>query len=380
MKILYCVPALYNPGGMERILIEKANYLSELKDFEVHIITTDQDNRPIYFELSSNVRITHLNLDFNQFFAHPIISKFFSIKKLLKSYRSLLEEYIRKENIDVLVSLGGKELEFLYKMNVPCRRFCELHFSISIREQFLQARGNSLLYKLIGKYRTKQIIKQTKYLDKLIVLTKSDYEKLRCTHSNLVQIYNFSPIDSAERIDGTSKIIVAVGKLDPQKGFDLLIESCSYIKDWQDWQLHIYGQGPDEKMLKEKIKSLNLDHQIILKGTTRHVSEVYKNAGIYVLSSRYEGFPMVLVEALSFGLPLVSFDCVSGPNELIVNNDCGILVEDGNTKKLGEAISEMLRSPQLRKEKSIIAFNKSKIFSKEEIMKQWIKLFKEKTT
>lgn len=379
MNILYCVPALYNPGGMERILTEKVNYLANLEGFNLFVFTTDQANRPLYFQLDDRVTVHHSSLNFNQYFSSNFLEKYLGTKKLLRLYEQQLQAYLKKNNIDLIVSLGGKELEFLYKMKTDSAKLCELHFSIDIRKQFILSRGTNPLFKLIGKYRAWEMIQQTKKLDQLVVLTKEDEEKLKLTHQNVTQIYNFSPLAPTEKAPLDQKKIVAVGKLDPQKGFDLLIEACTFIKNWDGWILEIYGQGPDEEQLRSQISSHHLEQHIFLKGITQKVAEVYHSASFYVLSSRFEGFPMVLLEAISFGLPIVSFDCVTGPNEVIHDDDCGILVDDGNTEKLGEAIQRMIENQKEREEKSEHAFQKSKLFSKEEIMKQWLELFKKHT-
>ena len=375
MNILYCVPALYNPGGMERILTEKVNYLANLEGYNLFVFTTDQDNRPLYFKLDDRVTVHHSNLNFNQYFSCNFLEKYLGTKKLLRLYEQQLQAYIKKNSIDLIVSLGGKELEFLHRMKTNSAKICELHFSIDIRKQFILSRGTNPLFKLIGKYRAWEMIQQTKKLDQLVVLTKEDEEKLKLTHQNVTQIYNFSPLVPTEKAPLNQKKIVAVGKLDPQKGFDLLIEACTFIKNWDGWILEIYGQGPDEEQLRSQISSHHLEQHIFLKGITQKVAEVYHSASFYVLSSRFEGFPMVLLEAISFGLPIVSFDCVTGPNEVVHNDDCGILVDDGNTEKLGEAIQRLIENQKEREEKSERAFQKSRIFSKDEIMKQWTDLF-----
>lgn len=379
MNILYCVPALYNPGGMERILTEKVNYLANLEGYNLFVFTTDQDNRPLYFKLDDRVTVHHSNLNFNQYFSCNFLEKYLGTKKLLRLYEQQLQAYIKKNSIDLIVSLGGKELEFLHRMKTNSAKICELHFSIDIRKQFILSRGTNPLFKLIGKYRAWEMIQQTKKLDQLVVLTKEDEEKLKLTHQNVTQIYNFSPLVPTEKAPLNQKKIVAVGKLDPQKGFDLLIEACTFIKNWDGWILEIYGQGPDEEQLRSQISSHHLEQHIFLKGITQKVAEVYNSASFYVLSSRFEGFPMVLLEAISFGLPIVSFDCVTGPNEVVHNDDCGILVDDGNTEKLGEAIQRLIENQKEREEKSERAFQKSRIFSKDEIMKQWLELFKKHT-
>ena len=256
MNILYCVPALYNPGGMERILTEKVNYLANLEGYNLFVFTTDQDNRPLYFKLDDRVTVHHSNLNFNQYFSCNFLEKYLGTKKLLRLYEQQLQAYIKKNSIDLIVSLGGKELEFLHRMKTNSAKICELHFSIDIRKQFILSRGTNPLFKLIGKYRAWEMIQQTKKLDQLVVLTKEDEEKLKLTHQNVTQIYNFSPLVPTEKAPLNQKKIVAVGKLDPQKGFDLLIEACTFIKNWDGWILEIYGQGPDEEQLRSDRKSV----------------------------------------------------------------------------------------------------------------------------
>lgn len=376
INILYCIPALYNAGGMERILTEKANYLANQPDFKIHVLTTDQKNKDVFYELSQKIAVRHLNLDFDQYFDYTLINKYLSIKKLQKKYKRILEEYCLANEINIIVSLGGKELDFLYKLNTPCTKICELHFSIEVREQFMLARGKTLKNRLIGKFRTYQMKRQTKCLDKLIVLTKSDEEKLKQTHKNVVQIYNFSSFEKNDKVLLHKKNIVAVGKLDPQKGFDLLIDSCKNIENWNNWVLHIYGEGPDKTFLEKKVKDNNLQDHIFFMGVNTSMEMVYINSSLFVLSSRYEGFPMVLLEAISFGIPLVSFDCETGPKEIIKNNDCGLLVENGQIRKLGKAIEYMINNQVILEEKSLKAFTKSNEFSKDKIMREWIQLFK----
>ncbi len=377
ITILYCIPALYNPGGMERILIEKVNEISKRPDFDVHVITTDQNGKQIYFDLSPEVQITHLNLDFNKYFDAMLFSKYYNTKRLLYAYCRKLKDYVKENKVDVVVSLGGKELEFLYKTNLDCRKICELHFSISIRKQFIFARGSSFLHKIMAEIRTYQLIKQTRALDKLVVLTKADEKKLQRSHRNVQQIYNFATIESAEPVFSNSKIMVAVGKLDTQKGFDLLIEACSKITDWNGWQLHIYGQGPDREMLEDLIRTYHLEQYVFLKGVSRNISEIYRNASMLILSSRYEGFPMVMLEAITFGLPVISFDCATGPSEIIEDDDCGMLVKDGDLDGMAGAIESLIRNPQMRHIKAVAAWEKSKMFSKKRLMREWITLFRD---
>lgn len=371
-NILYLVPGLYNPGGMERILTEKINHLVGLGKYNIHVLTTDQLGRPLYFDLDHRVEISHLDLDFDQYFHTGLIRKFISTKRLLQQYKQLLTRYIAEKKIDVCISLGGKELEFFSTLQADVKKICELHFAKDNRKQFLLARSSSLIYKLLGEVRTYQLIQQTKRLHKLVVLTKADEEQWKKTHRNIVQIYNFSSVERNAVSALSGKRAVAIGKLDPQKGFDMLIDA------WKDvyvahptWTLSIYGQGEWKTMLQSKIDAYGLAAVVRLMGVSNDIGSVLLESDLFVFSSRYEGFPMVLLESIACGVPIVSFDCKTGPNEIITDNDCGILVEAENTVLLGAAINTVLRQDKLRKQMGVAAKEKSKQFSKEKIMKQW---------
>lgn len=377
MHILYLIPSLSNPGGMERVLTEKINYLVNVYGFDITIMTTDQMGAPVYFDLHKKVKIIHLDLDFNSHFGKNLLRKLIATKGLLKKYRSILEIFLKSQKVNVCISLGGKELEFLYKIKTDTKIICELHFGQSIREQFLTARSNNILLRNVGVYRTKQLIKQTQKLDKLVVLTKADKEVWERTNNNVEHIYNFVTSQSDKVSSLEPKRVIAIGRLDAQKGFDLLIEAWELVsKENETWKLDIYGKGEWQDLLNDKIKNKKLEEQVFLKGVTKNVEQELLASSIFVLSSRYEGFAMVLLESISYGLPIVAFDCKTGPSEIINDNDCGILVPAENIEKLAEGINVLIRNEEIRKQKGLVAKQKSEFFSKEKIMQQWYELIK----
>lgn len=378
MKLLYCIPALYESGGTERIVTEKINYLVENSDhFEVIIVTTEGINKIPFYKVSPKVKIIELNLNFLEDFQKPLPIKVRDTQKKLNKYKTELRRVIEQLKIDVCISTGGKELEFLYKLKCNCKKICELHFSKYYRKQFLKANNSGLLWTLIGNFRTWQLVKQTKTLDQLVVLTKKDKTEWRRTNSNVTQIYNFTHFSVHKEADLNNKIVIAVGRLELQKGFDYLIDAWEKVAEKnKDWILEIYGTGSQEKEIAKKIADNNLDSYVFLKGRTEEVQKKILESSIFALSSRYEGFPMVLLESLSCGVPIVSFDCETGPNEIIENNDCGILVENRNVEQLAESLLTLMNNAEQRKEKGKTAKNKIKNFSKEVIMKKWMLLFK----
>ena len=212
-------------------------------------------------------------------------------------------------------------------------------------------------------------------VDKVITLTASDTVHYKAFHSDVRVIANPSPLQVLEKsINNDSKVIISIGRLTYQKGYDLLIQAWSLIEiRYPEWSFHIYGEGEDKEKLEALITRLNL-RNITLKGITTNVQTVYDTAEFYVMSSRHEGLPVVLIEAQSRGLPVVSFDCPSGPAEIISDNIDGYLVENGNTDMLADRISHLIENEALRKEFSNEALLSAKRFEPEGIISRWMTL------
>ena len=376
MKILYCIPSLSESGGTERIVTQKINFLLQFEQYDITIVTTEGINKKPFYDLHQSAKVIELNINFLEEFRKPLYSKYLGTKRKLKEYKKKLIQIINAQNIDICISTGAKELEFLHEIQIPCKRICELHFSKYNRELFLEGKKGGILWKFIGKIRTYQLIKQTSGLDQLVVLTKKDEKDWKKTHNNIKQIYNFSDFQSESLALLENKKVISVGRLTEQKGYNYLIEAWAIIKNKKsDWILEIYGEGDLYNELFQQIKDCRLENHVILKGRTNQVQEKMLESSIFALSSRYEGFPMVLLESMACGVPVVSFDCETGPAEIIENNDCGILVENRNVLKLAEALLTMMDDKDLRKKSGEIAKIKSANFSKSKIMTQWIDLF-----
>lgn len=381
-NILYLIPSLTNSGGMERVLTDKVNYLIKSGSYDITILTTDMESgeKPFY-ELDANIKVINLEIFFDTVFYLPLLKKIKKSKGLLEMYEKKLSNYILENKIDICISMGAKELEFFSKLDVPVIKFFESHFNPTVRSSFISDhKGNSLFWNLIGKYRDWQYKQQTKDLDQVIVLTKSAKAEWEKTHSNISLINNPTPftIISDKNNDEQYNRALAIGRLEDQKGFDLLIECWIQVyAKYPNWKLDIFGEGSKKEMLQKMINENNLRHVISLKGITRNVQQELLTSDFYIMSSRYEGLPMVLLESIACGLPIVSFNCPTGPAELIENNDCGLLVLNGDIRDLSEKIIHMIENPGLRKEMSIVARDKVKKYSIGVIMSQWENLFAE---
>jgi glycosyltransferase involved in cell wall biosynthesis len=209
----------------------------------------------------------------------------------------------------------------------------------------------------------------------VVTLTQKDKDLIaeKYTPLNCVCIPNASPFEIIPyNTFKHQKTILSIGRLTGQKGFDLLIRSYALIADrYPDWNLIIIGDDyGDKKLLEELISKLRLKKSISIIPATKLITTYYKSACFYVLSSRFEGLPMVLIEAMSFGLPLIAFNCPTGPAEL-VNTENGILVENGDIEKLAEAMAAIIDSPALLAAKAVGAQKHAANFSKDKINRLW---------
>ncbi len=381
-NILYLIPSLVNSGGMERVLTDKVNHLVEVYKYRVFIVTTEMsDKETPFFKLNKNVEIINLSLNFNEKFNLNLFSKILETKKLLVIYKRKLHEIIIQRKIDICISMGGKDLEFLGGMKISSKKIYECHFERKIKSKFLEIQGKkNLFWKIYGRIRDMQHYFLASKFDKVVVLSKGAQTDWADLPNDLVVINNPSSIirEAEAQIDLNSKRVISIGNLTLVKGYDLLISAWSLIHyKHSDWCLEIFGSGELRKELEEQIITLGLKNSIRLKGLTRNVKKELSKSAFYVMSSRTEGLPMVLIESISCGLPIVAFDCESGPREIINNNDCGILVENGNVDKLAQAIEEMIRNPKLRRDMSLNALEKAEQYDIDNIMQEWNILFQQ---
>ena len=353
----------------------KANYLVQVYGYNIHIITTDQASQDIFYQLDS--RIKKLDLDINFDKDKNLLSKLIYRHIRQSKYKNRLINYIRENKIDICISLGWKEINFLQDLKKYCKVICERHFAINAERVYANNHYGPFMAKIIGNYSTRKIIKSTKNIDALVVLTKEDKQAWEKFNTNVVQIYNPSPFEIKASSNLSEKRLITVGRLEPQKGYDYLIEACIPVfKKYPEWRIDIYGDGSQKQYLQNMISDTHMDDNICLCGVSKNIQQEYLKSSAFIMSSRYEGFPMVLLEAASFGLPLISFDCVSGPREIILHGFNGLLVELNDISGLSRAIEKIIEDYKLRQEMGINSIERANQFTIDSIMKQWDSLFR----
>ena len=382
MRILYCIPALYNSGGMERVLTQKVNWLAAHTEHEITILTTEpapEGEKKIWFPLDERVKAIILPVNFNADYNKPLPAKWWSHMDRMWLYKACLADYIRANKIDLCISLGGKEIAFLHKL--PCRTIAEMHFAMNQRRQLIEANHKSLFWSLLGRIRTRQLVRAVKPLERLVVLTEADkaaWEKAGCTNVTVIPnpcILNNSPFSILH--SQFPKTVLAVGRLHEQKGFDLLLQAWQPIeKHYPEWQLRIVGEGPQRAALERQIREQGLEH-VVLAGRTADVAKEYAAASLFVLSSRYEGLPLALIEAMWCGTPCVAFNCPQGPAELLADGR-GWLVENGNVEKLTQQIVYAISHPEeaAARAQKAQAFAQA-TYSEAAIMPRWIRIIEQ---
>lgn len=364
MKLMYCLNSLKIKGGLERVLCERVNYMYENFNYDIILVTTDQNNENLSYKLDKRIKVKDLNINyFENNYKNIVLRYFFNIKRYVLHWKRFLK-IIRKEKPDFIISFGYEDkiiFPFLKKGNFKLIR--EFHIGKYKEKKSIINNIKDILNKILLK----------KY-DKYITLTLAD--KILRKDNKIIVISNPLTNIPLESSKCENKKIISVGRLEYQKGYDILIEVWKIISEkYPNWVLEIYGEGSDRKKLQEKINSLGLQETFLLKGTTENIQEKYLESSIYVMSSRFEGFGLVLIEAMSFGLPVVAFDCPCGPSEIITNNKDGFLIRFNNIEQMAKKIEELIIDKEKRKTFGSIGKKNVQRFSQEKIMKQWKNFF-----
>lgn len=373
MKLIYCMASVYNPGGMERVLLNKASWFSAREGYDVMVVTTDQQGKPPFYSFPSAVRMTDLGINYSLDNGHSPIVKIINYFRKRQRHKKALTDLLMKEKADIVISLYPSESSFIPKIKDGSKKVLELHLNRYFRTQY----GRSGLLGLADRFRERQDLRIARRFDKFVVLTKEDagyWGNL----PNLEVIPNAAPNIQATSYDSFSRRVIAVGRLDYQKGFDRLIDAWALIPEGLrgEWTLDIFGQGEWEDMLEDRIKQLGISSSAKINNPVKDIYDEYSASSFIVMSSHYEGMPMVLLEAMSCGLPGICFDFKCGPKDIIRDCQNGLIVPEGDVKALAKAMEKIMLDNSLRNRMSEEALKTCSDYSEERVMERWQKCFK----
>lgn len=340
-----------NAGGSERVTANISNKLASLYKCEVSVVSLY--GKSTYFELSNQVSYETLSED--------KISYFKVAKKLVKR--------INEIEPDLIIGISIQKLNLFLSI-------CSLFFKKSVNI----IASEHIAYGSVTKFQN--LIKRLLYsrFSTIAVLTGKDNTMMRRDGFKNVHVITnassyFPSMDTLKPICSREKIILAVGRLEFQKGFDTLIDVWSGIyKAHPGWKVVICGEGSQQNVLSSKIKELfhnSASCEII--PFTQKITEKFLDTQIFVLSSRFEGLPMVMIEAMCFGIPAVAFDCETGPSE-ILNIDNGILVENQNKIAMQSELARLINDNQLREKLSENCLIQREKYFIDNIILEWNKI------
>lgn len=373
MRNIYCIHSTYNPGGMERVLLNKVTYLVEKMGWEVTVVTTDQKDRPPFYPFPEGVRMIDLEINYSDDNGKPFFKKLAGYFRRRQEHKKRLKALLEKERPDVVDCFYPGECSFVPGLKDGSRKVMELHQSKLFHYQY----NRSGLMGLADKVRARMDERLVRKFDRFVVLTQED-KQMWGEMPGIRVIPNAANFIAENYSDCSAKRVIAVGRLDYQKSFDRLIMAWEkVVQKRPDWRLDIFGQGEWMEVLQKMIDDRGLQDVVRVNAPTKNIGKEYSESSMLVMSSHYEGFPMVMVEAMACGLPAVSFDFKCGPKDIIKDGENGVIVPDGDIDALAEAMMKLMWDDELRKRMGEEAKKVVETYSEEKVMSKWMKLYEE---
>lgn len=353
LNIVFLVHDIHYGGGGERVTTNLANYFVE-NGYNVKIVSVSPSNTTNIYAINKRIGIEHLDINFNT--GSNIIKKIFSIFKVNTHFKN----YKGKTIILGIGNYPSLLLSFL-----PKRKHIK-----TIGCQHLAYSGIKNIWAILRMFLFRR-------LDYVVSLTKSDLSKFKKVNKNSIVIPNSNLLISEQTARLKNKRILFIGRMVPDKGYDILLKVLKKVNEVHaDWDFRIIGDGPLKNKILKEIELSGIKEKISWLPATELIIEEYLNSSIYLMTSRTEGLPMVLLEAQACGLPIVSFNCETGPAEIVIDNENGFLIDCFDIEKMVQKICLLCSDYDLRTKFGKNAVENVKKFSPEAINSKWETLFR----
>ena len=368
MRILYVTDALAIWGGLERVLVEKANYLATHNGNEVFMLTISQGEHPFPFPLDNMVTHADLNIPFYTQYQYFGIRRLLSLRRLHRDCRKGIRQQLNYINPDVILCPRIEFVKDICKVKGYTPLVFESHSSFWT-SRFERAG-------LLRRLHTWWMNQSAKQAQAVVTLTEGDAAAWRKVNNHVFvipDVVHLNEKDVYSNVDAKSAVFV--GRLSRQKNIGCLLSIWQLVRQRHpDWQLHVYGEKGDiEEPLWQQLHEEG--NGVTVHSPTTEILNVYQQHAMLLLTSRYEPFGMVLLEAMSCGLPVIAFDCPYGPADIITDDMDGFLVKDWDIMSFADKVCLLMENQDLRQQMGQAAIRSSQRYRSDRIMSVWQELF-----
>lgn len=378
MKIIYFHDAIARLGGVERVFVEKMNSLADQYGQNIYLITTCQGDHPLAFPLSS--RVTHIDLSvrFHTKYQYPMPKRLYIGWKMDKELVVKLNRIVNEIDADIIITTSYYKADTICQLKCRAKKIIESH---APKEYIGNTDGinRNCISKIYRKWEYNKYFNAVeKQSDAIVTLTTGDAKSWNSNH--VVTIPNIVDLQNKTYSSLKNKTALFAGRFLYEKGLNRMLEAWKIVVGKKsDWTLRLVGDGAQKEALMNQCKELGIESTVVFEGATQNMAKAYCDSSLFLLTSRFEGFGLVLAEAMQCGVPCVSFDCPHGPADIIDNGKNGILVENGNIEAFADAVLKLIDDEELRARMGKAAIEKAKAYLPETIMPQWITLFNQLT-
>ena len=364
-------------GGTERMITEKVNYLSERFGYDITIITCFQlANEDNSFKKSERVKQINLEIPYFSQYKYKYPKRLWVKWKMNRLLKKSINQAVKQINPDILIGVSRFKANYISSIKCRAKRIIECH-EVKYNTIYDPSEKHSFLTSLfLNLYSFYYFYTTERNADAIVTLTEGD--KMLWKRAKRVEVIpNFSTMYISQISDCTSKRVIAVGRLAWEKGFERLIEAWSIVcHKHSDWHLDIYGEGRMFDTLKELVQ-IHKARNLTFHPNSPNISQEYATSSICAVTSYFEGFSLVILEAMRHGVPCVAFDCPFGPSSIINDASCGFLVENGDIRLFAERLCRLIENVELRKQFSKAAIEKASTYDVNTIMNKWKVLLEE---